>query len=351
MSSELTANILGINGGVFALGGTAGKSTNGVSKTGTGEFDQILTATFSGQSPAQIVQGVGASMASILAAISSSYNMAERENLALTYRDSVLQALQANGVNAEAGNEADKITIDGTTYDILRSLNSPGSTVATQLIEYHAPAAPAAGQSRTAADVVYSTAAANGELIQKIDQATTVEERLSLYEELRDLIVDALNESGNSAYSYGKVDKIVINGELFDIFKAVDGVGEPTKIQMLSFGPASAHGITPPAGTASTTAKNTGSSYSGDLSSAIFAAGASSADILKQISDSEDLEERTALARQFQDLVIQGLTGMGYTAEALGEADKISVNGTQFDIIRSLNSPGEAAYFQTLRIA
>jgi hypothetical protein len=351
MSSEFLANILGINSKANLLNtGMAGLHGSSANGTATGNFEEVLAATVSGQSPAQIVQNVGSSMASILAAISSSYDMTERENLALNYRDAVLQALESNGVNAEAGAEADKITIGGTTYDILRSLNTPGASVAAQLLEVVSGApGTASGGQKTAEEVVRSTAAANGELLKKFNEATTVEERLAHAEELRDLIVSALNSSGHSAYSYGKIDKIVINGNLFDIFRDLDAVGTPTAIQMMDFGPASDHGITPPAGmkTAST---NTASPYGAEHSSAIFAAGASVADILKQISASSDAEERTALAQQFQQSVVQALNGMGFNATALDEADKISVNGIGYDIIRSLNAPGEAAYFQALRL-
>lgn len=194
-------------------------------------------------------------------------------------------------------------------------------------------------------EVVFSTANANQDLIEKINNAQTVDERLGYVDQLRDIIVSALNSSGHDAYSYGKHDKIVINDVLYDIFYASNGVGMDTRIQMLDHGPAHLHGIYPPG------SNGGGGTDSGtNLVAAIFNAGSSALNLISQISSSTDLQERRQLGGQFIDHMVQTLNGKGYSAEAHGDPDKIVINGTTFDVIRSLNSPGRQANLQALMV-
>lgn len=196
--------------------------------------------------------------------------------------------------------------------------------------------------SGPAKEVLFETGRKNSELVSKINNATTLDERMDYVFQLRDVMLDALNAAGHSAYEYGKADKIVVNGNLIDIFKASNGVGMNTEVQWLDHGPAINHGIGP--------GSSGGSSGGGDFTSAIFAAGAEGASTLSQISNSVNLEERRELAVDFQNMMVSALKAQGFNAEVHTDPDKISINGVTFDVIRSLNTPGAHASLQALRV-
>ena len=343
MNEINAANILGINASGQSLG-TNKKTEN----TGDGFSEAIKTALSGGSvSEAEaIVLSFADSMQETLNSISASYDLTERQSLAQNYRDAVVSALQGAGFDTSAGASPDKIVMDGRTYDILSSLNTPGAKVSSQFIVTggsDSSSGSSATATASAQDVLFATGREQNDLIQKINSASTLDERMSYVDELRDIMVESLNDSGHNAYSYGKHDKIVVNGNLIDFLLASNGVGMNTKVQWLDHGPAVNHGITPPDGSGS-------SGSGGDYSSAIFSAGSQGNSILSQISSSVDLEERRALANSFQELIVNALKEQGYQAEVHSDPDKITLNGITFDVIRSLNTPGAQASLQALRV-
>jgi len=184
-------------------------------------------------------------------------------------------------------------------------------------------------QPLTAQDIVMSTGNANGELIQKINDASTLAERMNYVEQLRDKVIDALRAEGHTAYDVGKPDKISIDGELYDVIRASRGLGMDTSVQFLKVAAATAED---------------------SVTSAIFDAGEKGIDLLPQISSSTSSSQRRTLAIQFRDQLVANLKEKGYNATALDSPDKIQVNGVTYDIMRSLSDPGSMVRFQALKV-
>jgi hypothetical protein len=182
-------------------------------------------------------------------------------------------------------------------------------------------------------------------LLDKANAASTLDERMGYIDQVRDKIVDALVAGGHEAYSFGRHDKIVINGYIYDIFFASKGLGVDTKMQWLRLASAAEKGLQPPSGTGTSS-----STSSTGVTSAILQAGASGLNILQQISASSDLSQRRQLATEFQNLLVSSLQNMGFTASAHSDADKVVINGVSYDVIRSLNTPGATAQLQVMRL-
>ncbi len=180
----------------------------------------------------------------------------------------------------------------------------------------------------TASDIVYLTGNSNADLIQQINSAGTIEKRLEYSVQLRDKIISALKEAGHTAYDIGKPDKISIDGNLVDVIKSSRTLGKEAKIQYMEVG-------------ASVAADS--------VTNAIFAAGENEQNLIPQISKETNPTQRRLLAAQFRDQIVVNLKENGYDASAGTSPDKIEVNGTTYDIIRSLNSIGSNAFFQVAK--
>jgi hypothetical protein len=344
MLETILASMLGMAGErVLDAFGTS--STDNSKDNFSGALAEAMGA--SSPAPQSVVMSTANSMAGVLAAISASTDIQERNSLAMGYRQTVLNNLKDAGYDASAGADADEIILDGRRYDILASLNSPGAQVRPQMLALgtasSSTGSTAATITGTVDEVVFGTASRYQDLIDKANAATTMEERLDYLGQLRGKIVSALNAAGHSAYEIDSDDKIVINGNLFDIFFASKGdLTIDTRVQLLDHGNAAEMGITPPAGTTTS-----GTSLTG----AIFAAGAAGSSLLQQISLSTDLEQRRSLGAQLTQLIVDSLNNQGYSAQTHSDPDKIVVNGTTYDVIRSLNSPGVTSHLQVLRMA
>jgi hypothetical protein len=335
------ANLLGIEGSyleygagwqhAFNKGGIASPYVANVSSSGVGSSG--------GASAGDIVAGVALDMAALLNEISNLSDIAKRQALAQNFRQKVLLALQAAGFTANPGGSADKIVVNGRTFDIIASLNTPGAQVSAQYLlvqegsgsQTQTTYSAMAGAS--ASSIVFSVGKEQNGLLSQINAAATMEERLSLAVQLRDKVVAALDAAGFNAVDLGKADKISINGVAYDILSDINTLGASTSVQMLRIDGAG---------------QSPGSSS--DPRSSILAAGAAHAGIIAQISASYSLEERRSLGTQLQSLVAEKLRSAGFTVETMESPDKIIVNGVTYDFIRSLNSPGAKAAIQTLLV-
>jgi hypothetical protein len=182
-------------------------------------------------------------------------------------------------------------------------------------------------------EVVFSTGYANAELLSKITNANTVDERLGYAAELRDKIVAALNNAGYTAAAAESADKLTVDGKTYDVIKASKGIGRDTAIQLLE--------VEAGAGAASS---------SNGVVDAIFKAGESGLSLLRQISASFSVSERKHLASQIQQMMVDNLNANGYTASTTDSPDKIVVDGVTYDFIRGLNAPGGQAQYQAMKV-
>jgi hypothetical protein len=180
----------------------------------------------------------------------------------------------------------------------------------------------------SASDIVFQTGGANADLIQKMNAAATIEERLDYSVQLRDKIVEALKEAGHTAYDIGKPDKISIDGTLYDVIKASRGMGRRAAVQFMEMN---------------------ATNQADEVSQAIFAAGEKHQNMLSGVSGTSDVSQRHALGTQFRDHIVANLKDQGYNVSAGSSPDKITVNGVSYDIIRGLNAVGAQALFHVIR--
>jgi hypothetical protein len=275
--------------------------------------------------------------------ISQAASISERENLASQYRKGMIAELNASGFKASEHRDTDKLTVDGALYDILGALSDVGKPATPQFVsteqthgqpdDQTTPSSP----TRSAEEVVYSSAASNQHIIDNINNAKTLDERISHVDQLRIAIEKDLNAAGHNAYSFGGHDKLVINGSVYDLLFASKAVGVDTRIQMLYDGP-------PPGGSEPTPGTD-------NPVSAIFSFGGSLSNIINQISQSFDLEQRRELGAQFQNQLVTSMQNAGMDASAHADPDKIIISGKIYDVIQSLNAPGHTARLQAMRIA
>lgn len=181
-------------------------------------------------------------------------------------------------------------------------------------------------------EVVFSTGYSNTELLSKINNANTIDERLGYAAELRDKIVAALNNAGYTAAAAESADKLTVDGKTYDVIKASKGIGRDTAIQLLE--------VEEGAGTASNSS----------VVDAIFKAGESGLSLLRQLSASFTVSERKHLAAQIQQMMVDHLNANGYTASITDSPDKIVVDGVTYDVIRGLNAPGQQAQYQAMKV-
>ncbi len=250
-------------------------------------------------------------------------------SLSRIFKDSVIKSMtgypkteENNGVMDTASQNNDDSSVIGTEN------TNPTDIVSDIIGEQNST------PSRSISDVVFSTANANKDLLNKINSANTIAERTQLAGQLRDEIVTALQNAGYTAEAANKTDKITVNGTMYDVIKASKGLGREAKVQLLEVNPETA----------------TVSDRSNGEAEAIFKAGEAGINLLRQLSTSHNVSERRHLAAQAQHLMVEHLNANGYTASAGSSPDKITINGTTYDFIRGLNSPGKMAQFQALKV-
>jgi flagellar hook-basal body complex protein FliE len=232
----------------------------------------------------------------------------------LGYIDVVPDAVTGTGVTDDDSGFAAAVTTDAT---------GSGRTDVT------ATSTPTSSIS----EIVFSTGYSNTELITKINNANTIDERLGYAAELRDKIVSALNNAGYTATAADSADKLIVDGKTYDVIKASKGIGRNTAIQLLEV----------PEGSGA-------SGNSNSVVDAIFKAGETGISLLRQLSSSFNVTERHHLASQIQQMMVDYLNGNGYTASTTDSPDKIVVNGTTYDFIRGLNAPGQRAQYQAMKV-
>jgi hypothetical protein len=337
MSSDLLLNLLGVNQSSALRAISQLGSSSATDDSFAGVLAAAMSQSGSSRTVADIVSTVGSKYQYLIEQISSAATMAERLSLAEEFRGRVIAALQAAGYSASAGGDADKIIVNGTTYDILRSLNTLGAQTAVQAISVNGASGTTTtstgGWTRSASEVVFSVAGEHSDLIEKINNAATLEERVGYARDLKRIIVDALNKAGHSAQFVDDADTIVVDGQIYDIFRGIKAVGQDTAVQMLWVGGAE------------------GGSSSNPVV-AILSTGVSlGTELLNQINSTSDLEERKQLATELRQMVLKALEQAGFTVDEGEDADEIVVNGQTYDFIRRLYYPDETATIQALLVA
>ncbi len=209
-----------------------------------------------------------------------------------------------------------------------------GKTFAGVLAEASGVAASASGARRSISDIVFSSGSEFGDLIGSMNSAPTIDERLNLATEFRDMVIAALQAAGYSAQSGGEEDKIIVEGVTYDILRSINTLGAQTSIQLHVV----SGGYNPTPGS--------GGGWTGSASAVLFATARDRVDLIDQINSAPTKEERVRLANEFRDAVIAALRASGHTAEAVGSADKIVIDGQMYDILRDVKAVGQPTAVQ-----
>ncbi|HUX05773.1 MAG TPA: hypothetical protein VMX35_00535 [Acidobacteriota bacterium] len=190
------------------------------------------------------------------------------------------------------------------------------------------------GTRRSISDIVLSSGGEFGDLINRMNAASTLDERLSLATDFRDRVVASLQAAGYSAQAGGEEDKIVTEGVTYDILRSINTLGAQTSVQLHVVG----GGYNP--------SLASGGGWTGPASEVLFATARDRADLIDQINSASTVEERERLASEFRDAVITALRASGHTAEAVGGADKIVIDGQMYDILRDVKTVGRPTAVQ-----
>lgn len=246
----------------------------------------------------------------------------QRPTLDKLYKDIMLAGLRRR---EEEANESGEITEEDLLMDslILDDTDS-GNTSSIGVVDSNVSTSP----SISIRDIVLQAGAANADLVQKINDAATIDERLNYSVQLRDKIIQALKDSGHTAYEIGKPDKISIDGSIYDVIKASRGMGRRSAVQFMEV---------------------TATNQPDSVTQAIFEAGEKHQNMLSHVSGTSDVSQRRALGTQFRDQIIANLKDQGYDVSAGTSPDKITVNGMTYDIIRGLNATGTQALFHVIK--
>lgn len=276
------------------------------------QLEEILAAYYAGD----IATGTDQTSGNL-----SQPDTVQRPTLDKLYKDIMLAGLRKQ---KEEGEESEDITEEDLLMDSIISDDTEiGETSSTGVVDTNVSSSPAL----SIRDIVLQTGASNTDLVAKINNAATIDERLNYSVELRDKIIQALKADGHTAYEIGKPDKISVDGNIYDVIKASRGMGRRAAVQFMQV---------------------TATNQPDEVTQAIFEAGEKHQGMLSHVSGTSDVSQRHALGTQFRDQIIANLKDQGYSVSAGSSPDKLTVNGVTYDIIRGLNATGTQALFQVI---
>lgn len=179
----------------------------------------------------KIVMRIAADLKDLLKQISASNDVEQRRALGRQFQEAVVAALVQAGYSAGVTDSADKIQVNGTTIDILRRLNTAGAETRVQLHVIDL-AATSLQDGGTLEELINLAASQRQDLIDRINKAATLGERRDAGAELTSSIVAYLNQMGYSAQTTDSADKIIVNGQTYDIIRALNSLGTPIRFQL-----------------------------------------------------------------------------------------------------------------------
>lgn len=258
--------------------------------------------------------------------------VSETLSLVELYKKSMIQGLgdDSSESDMESNNASAVFSDDDNSDPISSDIPKPSEIIAAA----EPDPIPTSTPVESISSVVFATGDANMDLVNKISNASTMEERLGYATELRDKIVTALKSAGYNAEAANKTDKLSVDGQIYDVIKASKGLGRDSRVQLLKVDGNSA------------SIADAGNS----TAEAIFKAGETGINLLRRISTSHNVSERRHLAAQIQHLMVENLNANGYNASIGGSPDKIVVDGVTYDVIQGLNSAGSRAQFQAIKV-
>lgn len=184
-----------------------------------------------------VVYSLGDERPDLIDNISNASTIDERLAWADQLRDAVIDKLRASGHTAEQIGKPDKIVIDGRLYDILNSVNGLGMRTALQLLDLGpwgqggANPAPVPGGDARAA--ILAAGARHLDSYARISSLADVEQRRALAVELRQKVMEALQNAGFNVQAHDDPDKMIVGGRTYDFIQSLNAAGAQANLQAL----------------------------------------------------------------------------------------------------------------------
>lgn len=220
---------------------TASSASASAEKTLTAEVPAMGRAA-AAQLPGSItgiVMSAGGRHSALLSAVNKAATMDERLAAVNTLTTTIVNELNSAGYQAYTTDSPDKIIIDGTIYDIVRSSRAMHLDAGMQLLNRGDAAshgvvpADGAGLPQDVGSAIMEAGGGAMDLLARLGRSTDVGERRSLGAQIQALVVDGLNAAGFTAEATGSPDKIIVDGNTYDIIRSVNSPGAPAWLQAL----------------------------------------------------------------------------------------------------------------------
>jgi hypothetical protein len=180
----------------------------------------------------EIVFSTGYANTELISKINNANTIDERLGYAAELRDKIVAALNNAGYTAAAAESADKLTVDGKTYDVLKASKGIGRDTAIQLLEVEEGAG-AASSSSAVVDAIFKAGESGLSLLRQLSASFSVSERKHLASQIQQMMVDHLNANGYTASTTDSPDKIVVDGETYDVIRSLNAPGRQAQYQAI----------------------------------------------------------------------------------------------------------------------
>lgn len=176
----------------------------------------------------------------------------------------------------------------------------------------------------TSRDIVMGMASVNRHIEARLMNSFDVEEKREIAIEYKLAVLEALRMAGKDVQDTDSADKLIIEGETVDLIYALGTPGGESRFHW--------HVCRP------------GEGYDAfdDNQKLIMSMGDRYVHLLSQINQSNNGDERRAIAREIKALLINDLRDMGIEVEDTQSPDKVIIDGITYDFIMHLNSDGPA---------
>ncbi|MCP5103758.1 MAG: hypothetical protein GY950_10290 [bacterium] len=194
------------------------------------------TAADSPDSPtasiADVVFSTGSAHTELLSKINNSDTIAERLSNSAELRDKIVLALNGAGYTANALDSADKISVNGQIYDVIKASKGLGRNAKVQLLEV-TEGSGTTNSGGGAAEAIFKAGESGIGLLRQISASFNGTERKNLAAQIQQMMVDNLNANGYTASTHDSPDKIIINGETYDYIQGLNAVGQQAQFQAM----------------------------------------------------------------------------------------------------------------------
>jgi hypothetical protein len=196
-------------------------------------MDSVLptAANTTNLSPMDVVYVTGHANSDLLGKINSSSTLEERLGYVTQLRDKIITALRDAGHTAHDIGKPDKISINGTLYDVVRASKGLGMEAKVHFLEV-----PPATASTDMAEAIFAAGEKGIELLLKISGSSDPAQRRQWATQFRDQVVQQLNANGYTASAGKSPDKIIVNGVTYDIIRNLNATGSAVRFQARKVG-------------------------------------------------------------------------------------------------------------------